>query len=51
MSIITEPLQGYAKQVTFIKGVNISGSVNHYAVRSIYSGVHGRQLRRRPTPT
>ena len=38
MSTITEPLQKWSDQVTFIKGVNISGSVNHYAVRSSYSG-------------
>jgi hypothetical protein len=38
MSTITAPLQKWSGQVTFIKGVNISGSVNHYAVRSSYSG-------------
>jgi hypothetical protein len=38
MSTVTEPLQKWSNQVTFIKGVNISGSVNHYAVRSSYSG-------------
>ncbi len=38
LSMITEPLRKYASQVTFIKGVNISGSSNHYAVRSTYSG-------------
>jgi hypothetical protein len=40
MSTITEPLQKWSNQVTFIKGVNISGSVNHYAVRSSYSGAN-----------
>ena len=38
LSLITEPLRKYASLVTFIKGVNIAGSTNHYAVRSTYSG-------------
>ena len=38
LSTVTEPLKKWAEQVTFIKGVGISGSVNHYAVRSSYSG-------------
>jgi hypothetical protein len=38
LSLITEPLRKYANMVTFIKGVNIAGSTNHYAVRSTYSG-------------
>jgi hypothetical protein len=38
LSLITEPLRKYANLVTFIKGVDISGSSNHYAVRSTYSG-------------
>ncbi|HEY0711841.1 MAG TPA: DUF1552 domain-containing protein [Polyangia bacterium] len=38
LSLITEPLRKWANQVTFIKGVDISGSTNHYAVRSTYSG-------------
>jgi hypothetical protein len=38
LSLITEPLRKWASQVTFIKGVNIAGSTNHYAVRSTYSG-------------
>jgi hypothetical protein len=38
LSLITEPLRKYASQVTFIKGVNIAGSTNHYAVRSTYTG-------------
>jgi hypothetical protein len=38
LSMITEPLRKYANLVTFIKGVDISGSSNHYAVRSSYSG-------------
>jgi hypothetical protein len=38
LSTITEPLRKYADLVTFIKGVNISGAVNHYAIRSMYTG-------------
>lgn len=38
LSMITEPLRKYASLVSFIRGVNISGSVNHYAIRSMYSG-------------
>jgi hypothetical protein len=38
LSLITEPLRKFANLVTFIKGVNIAGSSNHYAVRSTYSG-------------
>jgi hypothetical protein len=38
LSLITEPLRKYASLVTFIKGVNIAGSTNHYAVRSTYTG-------------
>ncbi len=38
MSVITEPLAPFADSLTFIRGLNISGSHDHYAVRSIYSG-------------
>jgi hypothetical protein len=38
LSMITEPLRKYANLVTFIKGVNIVGATNHWAVRSTYSG-------------
>jgi hypothetical protein len=38
MSVVTEPLKNYQKQLTFVRGVNISGSDNHFAVRSIFSG-------------
>jgi hypothetical protein len=38
LSGITEPIRKYASLTTFIKGVNISGSVNHYAIRSMYTG-------------
>jgi hypothetical protein len=38
MSPITEPLKDYQKQITFVKGLNVDGSMNHMAVRSIFSG-------------
>jgi hypothetical protein len=38
LSTVTEPLKGYAKQLTFIRGVDIDGSDNHFAVRSMFSG-------------
>jgi hypothetical protein len=38
MSAITEPLKEFASSLTFLRGINVSGSVNHYAVRSIFSG-------------
>ena len=38
LSGITEPLRKYANLVSFIRNVNISGSVNHYAIRSMYTG-------------
>ncbi len=38
LSTIMEPLKAYAQQLTFIRGVDIDGSVNHFAVRSMFSG-------------
>jgi len=38
LSTVTEPLRKYASLTTFLKGINISGSDNHYATRSTYSG-------------
>jgi hypothetical protein len=38
MSTITEPIRKWGNLVTFIKGVGISGSVNHQAIRSMYTG-------------
>jgi hypothetical protein len=38
MSTITEPLKNFSKQITFIRGVDIAGSQNHFAVRSMFSG-------------
>jgi hypothetical protein len=38
MSQITAPLAPYQKQITFVKGVDIDGSYNHFAVRSMFTG-------------
>jgi hypothetical protein len=38
MSIITEPIRKWGSLITFIKGVGISGSSNHQAIRSMYTG-------------
>jgi hypothetical protein len=38
MSLITEPLKAYQKQLTFVRGINIDGSNNHMAVRSMFTG-------------
>ncbi|HEX3696165.1 MAG TPA: DUF1552 domain-containing protein [Polyangia bacterium] len=38
MSTVTEPLKNWQKQITFVTGVNMSGSENHFAVRSMFSG-------------
>jgi hypothetical protein len=38
MSSITEPLKEFAGALTFVRGVDIAGSINHFAVRSIFSG-------------
>ena len=38
MSTITEPIRKWGNLITFIKGVGISGSGNHQAIRSMYTG-------------
>ena len=38
MSTITEPIRKWGSLITFIKGVGISGSSNHQAIRSMYTG-------------
>jgi hypothetical protein len=38
MSGITEPLKEFAGALTFVRGVDIAGSYNHFAVRSSFSG-------------
>jgi Protein of unknown function (DUF1552) len=40
LSTITEPLRKYADITTFLRGTGISGSVNHYAIRSTYTGAN-----------
>ena len=38
MSTVTQPLAPYQRQITFVRGINIEGSNNHMAVRSIFTG-------------
>lgn len=38
MSVVTEPLAAYQSRMTFVRGINIEGSYNHFAVRSIFTG-------------
>ena len=38
MSLVTEPLRAYQRQLTFVRGINVAGSMNHMAVRSIFTG-------------
>ncbi len=38
MSVITEPLAPWQKQITFLRGLDIEGSNNHMAIRSIFTG-------------
>jgi hypothetical protein len=38
MSTITEPIRQWGSLITFIKGIGISGSSNHQAIRSMYTG-------------
>ncbi|MGC6492570.1 MAG: DUF1552 domain-containing protein [Myxococcota bacterium] len=38
MATIAAPLQPWADRIQFIKGLNIEGSTNHMAVRSIFTG-------------
>jgi hypothetical protein len=38
MSLVTEPLAAWQSKMTFIRGLGIEGSYNHFAVRSIFTG-------------
>src|SRR5688500_15082864 len=38
MSTVTAPLAAYQSRMTFVRGLNIEGSYNHFAVRSIFTG-------------
>ncbi len=38
MSTVTEPLAAYQSQIQFVDGLGIEGSMNHFAVRSIFTG-------------
>lgn len=37
-SLVTEPLAAFRDRMTFVRGIGIEGSENHYAVRSMFSG-------------
>ncbi len=38
MSVVTEPLAPYQSQMTFVRGLDIEGSFNHFAIRSMFTG-------------
>jgi hypothetical protein len=38
MSLVTEPLRAFQNRTTFIRGLDIDGSYNHFAVRSMFTG-------------
>jgi hypothetical protein len=38
MSLVTEPLAPYQSQLTFVRGIDVTGSFNHMAVRSMFTG-------------
>ena len=38
LSLVTEPLAPWSDRVTFVRGMDVAGSDNHFAVRSIFSG-------------
>ncbi|HVK72432.1 MAG TPA: DUF1552 domain-containing protein [Kofleriaceae bacterium] len=38
MNLVTEPLARWANQMTFVRGLDIEGSYNHFAVRSMFTG-------------
>ncbi len=38
MSTVTQPLAPYQSQLTFVRGIDIEGSFNHMAVRSMFTG-------------
>lgn len=38
MKLVGEPLAPFADQLTFVKGIDVEGSENHYAIRSMYTG-------------
>jgi hypothetical protein len=38
LTAITEPLKPQAGALTFLRGVNIAGAYNHFAIRSTFSG-------------
>ena len=37
-NVCTEPLKAHRSKITFLRGLNIEGSFNHFAIRSIFTG-------------
>ncbi|MCB9593726.1 MAG: DUF1552 domain-containing protein [Sandaracinaceae bacterium] len=37
-SLVTEPFADYLDRATFVRGIGIEGSMNHFAVRSVFTG-------------
>jgi hypothetical protein len=37
-SLVTEPLRAFADRTTYVRGLDVAGSDNHFAVRSIFTG-------------
>lgn len=38
MSVVTEPLRAWQSRMTFVRGLDVEGSYNHFAVRSMFTG-------------
>jgi hypothetical protein len=38
LSLVLEPLRAWSSKMTFIRGLDIEGSYNHFAVRSMFTG-------------
>jgi hypothetical protein len=38
MSMVTEPFKAFQSKLTFVRGIDVSGSFNHMAVRSMFTG-------------
>ena len=38
LSLVLEPLRAWSSKMTFVRGLDIEGSYNHFAVRSMFTG-------------
>ena len=38
MKLVCEPLAPWASKLTFVRGIDIEGSENHFAIRSMFTG-------------